>query len=241
MMAESIKENYLRFLEGMEDCARKASRDPELIKLVVVTKGQSAEKINQVVEAGASILGENYPEETFEKMPSVGGNPQWHMIGHLQSRKTKYIVDGFSMIHSIDSEKLAIKLNEQLAASGKTLPALFEVNLSGEESKSGFAAWDESGWPELCDRLIELRELQNLRFNGLMTMPPFADDPEESRPYFRKCRRLLEAMHKKVGDAHFDQLSMGTSLDYQTAIQEGATYIRIGQAIMSERNYQNTK
>jgi pyridoxal phosphate enzyme (YggS family) len=155
----------------------------------------------------------------------------------LQSRKIKYIVDEFSRIHSIDRDEIAIKLNTQLAAANKLMPALFEINLSGEESKSGYAAREESSWLELCDHFIELKKLSNLEFCGFMTMPPFTNDPEESRPVFAKCRKLLEMMQKRSGQTRFNQLSMGTSLDYEVAIQEGATFIRIGEAIMGKRVY----
>jgi pyridoxal phosphate enzyme (YggS family) len=190
-----------------------------------------------VLQAGTSQLGENYPEETVAKMPSIHGRPSWHMIGHLQSRKIKFIIDGFSMIHSIDREEIAIKLNDALQSCEKRLPALVEVNLSGEETKSGFSAWDEKEWPALADRIIKLNDLPAMDFIGLMTMPPFEEDPEASRKYFSKCRKFLEQIQKRMQKPEFCQLSMGTSIDYAVAIEEGATYLRIGQAIMGERTY----
>jgi PLP dependent protein len=237
-MKDNIKQNYLAFVDEITLCAANNGRRAEDIRLVVVTKGQPVEKIAQVLEAGAIVFGENYPEETAEKIPLLMNSPiEWHMIGHLQSRKIKYIADDFAMIHSIDRAEIAVKLNERLAASGKSMTALFEVNLSGEESKSGYAAWDENGWDALIDDLMKSKELPCLHFTGLMTMPPFAEDPEESRSVFIKCRRLLERFQKRSGDADFGNLSMGTSLDYTVAIQEGATFLRIGQAIMGERTY----
>jgi pyridoxal phosphate enzyme (YggS family) len=237
-MTDDIKLNYLAFVDEITRSAAKCGRKAEDIRLVVVTKGQPVEKIVRVLEAGATILGENYPEETVEKIPLLKTSQiEWHMIGHLQSRKVKYIADDFAMIHSIDRAEIAVKLNERLAASEKFMPALFEVNLSGEESKSGFGAWDEHGWDALIDEMMKLCELPFLHFTGLMTMPPFAEDPEDSRNVFINCRRLLERIQKRSGDANFVDLSMGTSLDYTVAIQEGSTFLRIGQAIMGERTY----
>jgi hypothetical protein len=241
-MQKTINEKYQGFLENIERCASSCKRLPDDIQLVVVTKGQPVEKIKQVIEAGAVILGENYPEETIRKIPLLQSTPvKWHMIGHLQSRKTKYVAEEFAMIHSIDSIEIAIKLNQKLALSNKVLPALFEVNLSGEKSKSGFSASEENDWDRLVANFQSLQELSNLRFIGLMTMPPYSENPENSREIFKKCRKLQELTQKKTADADFKQLSMGTSIDYEVAIQEGATFLRIGQAIMGERFYLKEK
>lgn len=237
IMSNEIKEKYLAILEKISSTEISAGRNRNSVKLIVVTKGQPAKKINEVIAAGASLLGENYPEETIEKIPEITGNIDWHMIGHLQSRKIKHIVDHFAMIDSIDRDEIALKLDAQLGASNKVMPALFEVNLSGEASKSGFAAWDENTWGVLCDHFLELMQLKNLKFYGLMTMPPYANDPEESRYVFQKCRKLLTLMQNRIGVNSFNQLSMGTSLDYEVAIQEGATFVRIGEAIMGKRIY----
>jgi len=237
-MTNDIQQNYHTFQEVIAQITRNYGRKPEGIQLVVVTKGQPVEKIARVIEAGATVLGENYPEETTAKIPFLANRQiKWHMIGHLQSRKIKFIVDDFTMIHSIDREEIAVKLNERLAAANKTMRALFEVNLSGEEAKSGFAAWDENRWDELVDDLLRMTQFSNLHFTGLMTMPPYAEKPEDSRQVFIKCRRLLERFQIRSGDKNFIDLSMGTSLDYAVAIQEGATFLRIGQAIMGERTY----
>ena len=237
-MQSEIKQNYHELLEKIEKAATYSQRNSRDIQLVVVTKGQSPEKILQVVEAGATILGENYPEETHKKIAEIGEFDQkveWHMIGHLQSRKIKYIVQDFSMIHSIDRQDVAEELDGKLKASMRTIPALFEVNLSGEESKYGYPAWDESSWSALIDELEKLNHLNGLEFRGFMTMPPFSENPENSRAIFKKCHSLLEIYQKHSGDDRFNQLSMGTSLDFGVAIEEGATYIRIGEAIMGKR------
>jgi pyridoxal phosphate enzyme (YggS family) len=237
-MQQTINEKYLGFLEEIERCAVNCRRSSSEIQLVVVTKGQPVEMIKQAIEAGATILGENYPEETIQKIPKLQSKAvKWHMIGHLQSRKVKYVAEEFAMIHSIDRHEIATKLNERLISMNRIIPALFEVNLSGEESKSGFSAWDEKAWDSLVVSFQSLIELENLHFVGLMTMPPYSENPESSRDIFKKCRKLLEIVQKKTTDPEFTQLSMGTSLDYEVAIQEGATYLRIGQAIMGERSY----
>lgn len=237
VMSNVIKERYLAVLEKISSSEISSGRSQNSVKLIVVTKGQPAAKINEAIAAGAYLLGENYPEETVKKIPEITGDVEWHMIGHLQSRKIKHIVDHFTMIHSIDRDEIALKLDAQLGAGKKVMQALFEVNLSGESSKSGYVAWDENTWEVLCDHFLELMELKSLKFCGLMTMPPYANDPEESRYVFKKCRKLLNMMQNRIGATNFNQLSMGTSLDYQVAIQEGATFVRIGEAIMGKRIY----
>lgn len=240
-MDEEINRNYAEVNRRIEEAAKKAGRRREDIHLVVVTKMKSPEKVLSVIEAGADILGENYPEETHKKIVQLGDAAQkveWHMIGHLQSRKIKFIVDHFSMIHSIDSIEIARELNLQLAAANKRMTALFEVNVSGEESKHGFPAWDRSVWPSLVEQWAVLqKEISNLSFVGLMTMPPYAQNAEDSREYFKKCRELLEICSIENRNPEFTRLSMGTSLDYEVAIEEGATYVRIGEAIMGKRDY----
>lgn len=239
-MAEEIADRFNSVLEKIETSAIRSGRNLDQIQLVVVTKGQSSEKIEQVMNEGARILGENYPEETHKKILELGParkNVEWHMIGHLQSRKIKFVVEDFSMIHSIDRAEIALDLSSKLEQSGKKIPALIEVNLSGEESKHGFSAWNEANWPALVDEIEKIRELIGLKVTGLMTMPPFAEKAEDSRSIFKKCFRLIEFYQKKTGNSAFNQLSMGTSLDFEVAVEEGATYIRVGEAIMGNRNY----
>jgi len=238
MMSDEIRNNFLAVMERISNCVSKAGRNPSTSHLIVVTKGQPAEKINQVISAGATNLGENYPEETMEKIPLINSQVEWHMIGHLQSRKIKFIVDQFSMIHSIDRDEIAQKLDAQLALANKVIPALFEVNLSGETSKSGYAAWDDTSWEGLCEHFKGLMKLKHLQFRGLMTMPPYTNNPEESRNVFQKCQKLMELIQQQTGNSDFIELSMGTSLDYEVAIQEGASFVRIGEAIMGKRIYQ---
>jgi pyridoxal phosphate enzyme (YggS family) len=240
-MAGEIRNKFIEVKQRVAEAARRSNRDSSAVKLVVVTKGQSAEKISNVIEAGAKFLGENYPEETRRKITEMGDLSQtvdWYMIGHLQGRKIKFIVDHFSMIHSIDGVEIARELNSKLQTAGKQLPALLEVNVSGEESKHGFSVWNEADWPSFSDQWLQLQsETKSLHYVGLMTMPPYAEVDENSRQYFLKCRKLLEFLQARSGQKSFDQISMGTSLDYEVAIEEGATFVRVGEAIMGERIY----
>lgn len=216
--------------------AQSASRNPANTRLVVVTKMHPVEKIHAVIEAGARVLGENYAEEATAKINALTTTSvEWHMIGHVQSRKASLIAGHFDLMHTLDSLKLATRLDRFSAEAGRILPVLLEVNVSGEGSKFGYPAWDESQWPRLVDEILPLCALPNLQICGLMSMPPFADQAEESRPYFARLRRLQAYLFKVVQVARWDELSMGTSVDYSVAVQEGATLVRVGTAIMGER------
>jgi PLP dependent protein len=216
--------------------AQSASRNPADVRLVVVTKMHPVEKIQAVIEAGARVLGENYAEEAIAKINTLANaSAEWHMIGHVQSRKANLVAGRFDLMHTLDSLKLAARLDRFSAEAGRTLPVLLEVNVSGEGSKFGYPAWDESQWPGLVDEILPLCALPNLQIRGLMSMPPFAEQAEESRPYFVRLRRLQAYLFKEVQAARWDELSMGTSADYSVAVQEGATLVRVGTAIMGER------
>jgi PLP dependent protein len=216
--------------------AQSARRDPVAVKLVVVTKTHPVERVQAAIEAGVRHLGENYAEEAIAKMDALGNVPvEWHMIGHVQSRKANLVSGRFDLMHSLDNLKLANRLDRFSAEAGRALPVLLEVNVSGEGSKFGYPAWDESQWPALVDEILPISELPNLQIRGLMSMPPFAEQAEESRPYFVRLRGLQEYLSKQVPAADWDELSMGTSVDYTVAIQEGATLVRVGTAIMGQR------
>ncbi len=235
---QEIKENYNRVLRNIEITARKSGRVSEDIHLVVVSKYKPVEIIKTAIEAGATLFGENYPEQAIPKILDIANSKvEWHMIGHLQSRKATMVVDHFSLLHSLDSVKLANKINTICLERGQCMRALVEVNLSGEESKDGWAAWDETKWPGLIEELGLITQLSGLKIEGLMTMPPLSADPEDSRQYFVKLRKLQEQLIKYQGDEYWQDLSIGTSHDYEIAIEEGARYIRIGQAILGEREF----
>lgn len=233
----AIGERYQRVLARIEAAASAAGRDPQSVRLVVVTKAQPLEVVRAALQAGVRLLGENYAEEAVEKISSLREEfvVEWHMIGHVQSRKAELVARHFDWVHSLDSLKLARRLDSFCAQAGRRLPVMLEFNVGGEESKFGFPAWDEHAWPALLPEVEAILQLPHLCVRGLMTMPPLFDQPEQSRPYFRRLRRLQQFLAGRFPAADWGELSMGTSLDYETAIQEGATFVRIGTAIVGPR------
>lgn len=234
-----IAENFNRISDEISQAAHDCGRDLGEVRLVVVTKGHSAEEIRSVIAAGARRLGENYVEEAVAKIQAIGTPPglEWHMIGHVQSRKAVDVCTNFNRLHSLDSLKLAQRLDRFAGEQGKVIPALLECNVSGEESKFGWPAWNEAVWGELADRFVPLLGLGNLKIEGLMTMAPYLDEPERARPYFARLRRLREFLAVRLPEIGWHELSMGMSGDFIPAIQEGATLVRIGTAIMGPRTY----
>ena len=234
-----IKDNYYNILENINQAATSSNRDPEKIKIVTVSKTRSKDVIGAALLAGIKDFGENYPEEAVAKIEEINDpSINWHMIGHIQSRKTKIVANNFNRIHSIDRLKIARKLDDELCKVSKTMPVLLEFNVSGESSKFGWTAWDPSEWDDLKSDMEVLLSLKNINLIGMMTMPPL-DAGGGSREYFKKLRRLQEYFAKLYGETHFSELSMGTSHDYVVAVQEGATFVRIGEAILGKREYQN--
>ncbi len=240
-LASSIRENYQQALDQIAAAARKSHRDPNEIRLVVVTKSQPLEVVQAAVEAGVRILGENYPEEGVTKMQSLAGQSgvEWHMIGHVQSRKARLVADHFALLHSLDSLKLAQRLDRFAAEGNRVLPVLLEFNVGGEESKSGWDASDESQWNTFLPDIADLLNLSHLRVRGLMTMPPLGTDPEDSRRFFLRLRQLRDHLATRFPQADWHELSMGTSADYPIAVEEGATLVRVGTAIVGARNYKS--
>ncbi|MCX5886260.1 MAG: YggS family pyridoxal phosphate-dependent enzyme [Proteobacteria bacterium] len=225
-----IRENLARVKDRIEKAAIKAGRDPQTVRLVVVSKTVEIERIQEAIHAGVNILGENYVQEARDKIDKLGHTVEWHFIGHLQTNKAKYAVDLFDVIHSIDRVDLAQEIDRIAVKKGKTIPALIQVNISGEESKHGI---DRDG---LIRLISEITRLKNIMPRGLMTMPPYYDDPEMARPYFQLLRNLKEEMNERFkGDINLEELSMGMSNDFEIAIEEGATLVRIGTAIFGER------
>jgi hypothetical protein len=241
-LVSSIRENYQHTLNQIENSARKSKRDPKEIRLVVVTKSQPVEVVQAALEAGIRILGENYPEEGVTKMQSLAGQTgvEWHMIGHVQSRKARLVADHFALLHSLDSLKLAQRLNRFAAERNHVLPVLLEFNVGGEESKSGWEASQEAQWEALLPDLSSVVDLPNLRVHGLMTMPPLGIDPEASRQFFLRLRRLRDHLAAQFPQADWHELSMGTSADYTVAVEEGATLVRVGTAIVGARKYKRS-
>jgi pyridoxal phosphate enzyme (YggS family) len=235
----SIRANYLRVLNQITEAARRSGRDPEQVRLVVVTKTQTLETVQAAIEAGVHILGENYPEEGVTKIQSLPKQTgvEWHMIGHVQSRKARLVADHFALLHSLDSLKLAHRLDRFAAEAKRALPVLLELNVGGEESKSGWDASTEYQWNAVLPEIAKLLELPHLRIQGLMTMPPLGTDPEDSRKYFQRLRSLRDQLVSQFPRADWHELSMGTSSDFQVAVEEGATLVRVGTAIVGARQY----
>jgi hypothetical protein len=234
---DEIHQNYRRILERISRTATLVGRDIRGIRLVVVTKGQLVEKIEAVLQAGATELGENYLEEAIPKIELFKSRQPltWHMIGHIQSRKAAGVCQHFGTVQALDSLKLAQRMSRTLSELGLWMPVLLEFNVSGEESKFGYPAWQEGRWDELLPELGEIVKLPNLAVQGLMGMAPYSQNPESARPYFQRLFRLREYLGKNIPEVNWSELSMGMSADFEIAIQEGSTMVRVGEAIMGRR------
>jgi PLP dependent protein len=235
--AAGIRANLEMIQARIALAERENGHEPGRVRLVVVTKGQPVEVTRAAILAGAALFGENYPEEALPKIEALRneGSHEWHMIGHLQSRKARIVAEHFDMLHSLDSVKLAEKLERILAELQRKLPVLLEVNVGEEESKYGWPAAQPGQWEALLPVVDRIRQLEHLHIAGLMTMPPLFDDPAKSRPYFQRLHSLREYLRKHFADLDFPELSMGTSVDFETAIAEGATFVRIGTAVVGPR------
>ena len=216
----NVRENYIRILERIHAAAARTGRSPETVQLIAVTKTVPPVRMREAIEAGIRHIGENRLQEALPKREALGDLAvTWHFIGHLQTNKAKKVVENFDWVECVDRSDLAEKLNQ---AATKPLPVLIEVNLGEETSKSGAE-------PEALEGLVEsLKQYERLDLRGLMTIPPFSEDPEKVRPYFRKLRQLAE----RFG---LPQLSMGMSNDFEVAVEEGATMVRIGTSLFGER------
>ena len=212
--------------------ALTANRDPHTVRLVAVSKTKPIEMIREAVEAGVDIIGENYIQEARDKYNALGAlSVSWHFIGHLQTNKAKYAVRMFDLIHTVDSVHLAVELDKQAAKIGKIQDILIQVNIAEEQSKSGVSC-------AAVQPLIEsIAPLSHLRIRGLMTMPPFFDAPEKARPYFKALRLLRKDLNElKIQNVILKELSMGMTGDFEAAIAEGATLVRIGTALFGRRD-----
>lgn|SRR5574341_43471 len=226
----SIAENLTSVQNRIAAAAKRAGRDPSAVKLVVVTKTVGTERIREALAAGAKVLGENRVQEAKDKIAQIGNAASWHLIGRLQANKAKYAVMLFDVIHSVDSLELAKELDKQAAKTGKVQDILIEVSIAGEAAKAGVRIGDAAGL------VRETAKLKNVRVLGLMTMPPYSGDPENSRPYFRKLRELADAIIKEnIPGVSMKALSIGMSGDFEVAVEEGATLVRVGTAIFGER------
>jgi pyridoxal phosphate enzyme (YggS family) len=230
----SLAENISRVRERMATAAQRSGRRLEEIVLMAVAKTVSTPRIIEAYDSGIRVFGENRIQEFAGKIEAVRNLPdaEWHMIGHLQTNKVSKAAELFKAIDSVDSVRLARKLNAAASELGKKLPVLIEINIGGEEVKSGLAP-DSA---ELQELLNSVPDLPFLEFRGLMTVPPYSESPGESRPYFRKMRQLFAHLSsRKLPAIQMDVLSMGMSHDFEVAIEEGSTCVRIGTAIFGER------
>ena len=226
----TIPANLAHINARIQAAAENAGRDPASVRLVAVSKTRPAQDIIAACQAGHTLFGENYIQELVPKLEEIKEAVEWHFIGHLQSNKVKYIAGQVALIHSVDRISLASELDRQWGKLGKLCNILIQVNISGEATKSGTT---ETGAIQL---VRECASLPNLRVKGLMTMPPFFDDPDAARPYFAELRRLSEVIDAHhIVNVEMGELSMGMSGDFEAAIQEGATLVRVGTAIFGER------
>lgn len=228
----TASERFRALMARITCAATRCGRDPAAIRLVAVAKTQPADLVREMVLAGARIIGENYIQEARDKFDALNDQPiEWHFIGHLQSNKAKYAVRLFDLIHTVDSWSLAQELDRCAQKAGKLQPILVQVNLSGETTKSGVA-------PDQATALVQaIAQLPHLRIKGLMTLPPFFDAAQQARPFFSALRELRDRLAgHALPNVDMQELSMGMTGDFEVAIEEGATLVRIGTALFGERS-----
>jgi len=228
----SIAENLKEVQRDINEVCKKCGRNPSEVTLIAVSKTKPLEDLKEAYDAGARDFGENKVQELTAKMPNLPSDIRWHMIGHLQRNKVKYIAGEVELIHSVDSFRLAEEINIQAKRKKIIIPALIEINIGDEESKFGVRP-DEA--KELCK---EISELDSIHIEGLMTVAPAADDPEKVRRYFRKMHELfLDIKSENIDNVEMKILSMGMTNDYKVAIEEGSTMVRVGTGIFGARDY----
>ena len=227
-----IEENYRKVEEKVRAAAVRSGRQPEDVTLIAVSKTKPLSDIEALIRIGVREFGENKPQELKEKYDSVSQPVHFHQIGHLQTNKVKYVIDRAVLIHSVDSVHLAEQIQKEAEKRGLTAEVLIEVNAAGEDTKFGVSI-------EETEPLVrEIAKFPNIRIRGLMTIAPFVDDPEENRAVFRAMKQLLlDIKSQKIDNVDMSVLSMGMTNDYEVAIEEGATMVRVGTAIFGERNY----
>ena len=228
----SLKENLEEVRNNILEAAARSHRNPEDITLIAVSKTKPVEMIREVYDLGVRDFGENKVQELVEKYDKLPDDIRWHLIGHLQTNKVKYIIDKVFLIHSVDSVKLAKEISKEAVKHGISVNILIEVNVSGEESKFGVSP------DELIVTVEEIAALPAINIRGLMTVAPYVVDSEQNREIFTQIMKLtVDIMQKNIDNVNVDFISMGMSGDYTVAIEEGATYVRVGTSIFGERNY----
>ncbi len=235
-----VRDNYLRLKDDIAAAAIRCGRELGGISPVLVAKYQPVQKINAAIKAGACHFAENYPEMLIPKLPEIEESSliKWHMIGHIQSRKANMVMDHFDYAHSLDSLKVAERLQRRGEETDRSLIVLIEVNLGREETKNGYRVSNSEEYDIFISDIAEISKLSKLIIKGLMIMPPITQQAEESRQYFSGLRLLMEKINDENLNLHLSELSMGTSQDFRIAIEEGATMIRIGTLIFGERQWQ---
>jgi pyridoxal phosphate enzyme (YggS family) len=229
-MESTVAANIARVRNAIADAASRSGREASAVRLMAVTKTVDDERIMEAIAAGVDMIGESYVQEAKRKIEKMGRRLEWHMIGYLQSNKAKYAVRLFDMIHSVDRIELARELDRRAKAVGNVMKILIEVNISGEGTKSGVP------YKDAMQLIRDAASLDNLSVQGLMTMPPWFDDPEDARPYFVALRELRDRIiDENVNRIEMRELSMGMSGDYEVAVEEGATIVRVGRTIFGER------
>ena len=227
-----IKENLQSVQDNIKEICRKCGRNPEDVTLIAVSKTKPNEMLMEAYDSGIREFGENYVQELSDKIETIPDDINWHMIGHLQRNKVKYIVGKVAMIHSVDSLRLAEAIDNESSKKGVKTDILVEVNAANEENKFGVTL------EEAEDFIRQLSHFDNIVVRGLMTSAPLVDNPEKNRVFFRQLRQLLVDINaKNIDNIHMDVLSMGMTNDYDIAIEEGATHVRVGTAIFGARNY----
>jgi len=229
-METVIADNIHSIRQRISAAAVRCHRNPDSIKLLAVTKTVSAARIQEAIAAGITSFGENYVQEAREKIALIDKRVEWHMVGYLQTNKAKYVVNLFDYIHSVDRMELAGELNKRAGLINKKLNVLIEINVSGEKTKNGISA------VQAIELIKDISSFENISVKGLMTMAPYSDDPENSRPYFSALRNLQDKIIQEgIEGIQMNELSMGMTDDFEIAIEEGATIVRIGRAIFGAR------
>lgn len=231
-MKTEIRDNLDKVRANIRRACKSCGRESAEVKLVAVSKTKPISALEQAYACGCRDFGENKVQELVDKYEAMPKDIRWHMIGHLQRNKVKYIVDKVFLIHSVDSLRLAQEIEKEAARKEITVNILVEVNVAGEESKFGTTS------EEACFLVEEIAKLPHVRVKGLMTIAPYVEAAEENRPYFEKLKQIyVDIIHKNIDNVFMEELSMGMTGDYEVAITEGATYIRVGTGIFGEREY----
>lgn len=227
-----ITENLEQVRKNIVEACKAVNRDPGEVTLISVSKTKPVSMLQEAYDAGSRDFGENKVQEIMDKYPQLPSDIRWHMIGHLQRNKVKYIVDKVALIHSVDSLRLAETIENEAAKHGVTVPILIEVNVAQEESKFGLKT------DEVLPLVESIAKLPHINIKGLMTIAPYVEDPEENRMIFRQLKKLsVDIAAKNINNVNMSVLSMGMTGDYQVAVQEGATMVRVGTGIFGERDY----